>query len=60
MLVGFWELIFWSQNLHKSDDMKLKEVFFFFLFFFFGEVLFVCCFYVDTFARGQLVRAPER
>ena len=56
MLVSFWELIFWSQNLHKSDDMKLKEVvFFFFLFFLFGEVLFVCCFYVDTFARGQLV-----
>ena len=47
--------------------MKLKEVvfflfsffsFFFFLFLFlflFGEVLFVCYFYVDTFARGQLV-----
>ena len=53
MLVDFWELIFWSQDLHKSDDMKLKEVVFFF--FLFGEVLFVCCFYVDTFARGQLV-----
>ena len=53
MLVGFWELIFWSQDLHKSDNMKLKEVFFFL--FLFGEVLFVCCFYVDTFARGQLV-----